>query len=200
MRVGRVAMGALVSAALLVGSVTPAMARDGWGRDRWGQGGWDRGWDRGRHRDNFDFGDAVGIAALIGAAVIVMNSMNKDKKAREGSAAGLPPEKDGAGKDYMDSRDYRDGEGSGAGDLASADRAVDACAVAARDEAASGGGYAEVRDMGEPKAVSDGWDVDGTVEQRTGYRDSAGKVRRFTCSIRGGRVAEVYLSREPATI
>jgi hypothetical protein len=178
----------LVGAALVAGSIAPAAARDhrGWSR------GWDRGWHRGR--DDFDFGDAVGIAALIGAVAIVATSMSKDKKAKGGAdTRDLPDDRN---TDYS-----RDIEGTRGTDpsLASEDSAVDACAVAARDEAASSGGYAEVRNVEAPRAVDGGWDVDGQVEQRGSYRGETRDVRRFTCSIRDGRVAEVYISRDAAT-
>lgn len=211
---------AVLAAALLTTSVTPAMARDRWGRG-WDNRGWnDRGWDR-RHRgDGFDFGDAVGIAALLGAAAIVYTSINKDKKAKaenDGPVGDAPPPRDrgddwtldggtsgsgrtgGAndGRDWADNGRAADAAAVG-GDLRTESAAVDACAVAARDEASSKGGYAEVRSVEAPRVVSGGWDVDGRVEQRAGYRDTSGDTRRFTCSVRDGRVAEVYISRDVA--
>jgi hypothetical protein len=209
MRLGRIAIGSVVSAALLAGSVVPAMARDhGWG----GPGGWgrDRGWHR--HRDGFGFGDAVGVAALIGAVAIVASSMSKDKQARDGDrdrGYDDPRARDGSNDDWSDGSSSSGSSSSGreqTSDRGYSDTsrvgdesaAVDACAVAAREEASSKGGYAEIRDIGEARAVDGGWDVDGRVEQRTAYREQAGNVRRFTCSVRDGRVAEVYLSRDVA--
>jgi len=75
--------GALVGAGLLLGSIAPAQARPRYD---------DRGWHHGHHRgDGFDFGDAVGIAALLGAAVVVANSVSKDRKdARDTDADNRP--------------------------------------------------------------------------------------------------------------
>ena len=190
MRAFKSAVGSTVALALLAASVTPAMARDRHWRD-YGH----------RHRgDGFDFGDAVGIAALIGAAVIVVKSMNKDKASRNSSG-------DGYNGDYADNSthapngaplpDTRSNDApGGSGDLLAEDQAVDACAQAARDEASNGNGYAEVRSIEAPRSVADGWDIDGRVEQRRNYRDSSGETRRFTCSVRNGRIAEVYLSQD----
>lgn len=175
----RVMMTGLVGAALVATSITPAAARS--------HRGWDRGWHH-RDRDNFDFGDAVGIAALIGAVAVVATSMNKDRKAKNG--ASQPDD-----RPYDSNADYsRDGAA-----LASEDEVVDACAVAARDEASSNGSYAEVRHVDTPRAVDGGWDVDGQVERRASYRGATTDVRRFTCSVRDGRIAEVYISRDGAT-
>ncbi|CAN5385218.1 hypothetical protein BH10PSE12_BH10PSE12_35770 [soil metagenome] len=212
MRIGHMAMGTLAGLALIAASVTPAQARGrGWGN---GYGGGWGGYGH-RHHDDFDFGDAVGIAALIGAAAIVVGSMNKDRKVQTagGSASRDVPEPQGDGytrdSDYTgtgsdNNRSYGSASTSDnandapAGDVASESAAVDACAVAARDEASADGGYAEIRDIGAPKSVSGGWDVDGRVERRAAYRDQAGSVRRFTCSIRDGRVSEVYVSKDVA--
>jgi hypothetical protein len=215
MRLGRIVVGSLVGAALVAGSVTPAMARDG---------RWDRGYGRGwggyghHHRGNgFGFGDAVGVAALIGAVAIVASSMKKDSDSRnpsnegDNSVSAPADSRDGAGHDNGEyaansSKTYPGGPSSGGGgsysdkgDIANEDAAVDACAVAAREEASANGTYAEVRDIGNPQPVNGGWNIDGSVEQRTGYRNGNGKVRRFTCTVKDGRVAEVYLSRDPAT-
>lgn len=209
MRLGRIVMGSLVGAALIAGSITPAMARDG----RWDRG-YGRGWDRHHRGNGFGFGDAVGITALLGAAVLVANSMKKDRDSRDRSYEGdnsNPNAADGgtstgAGGGYAeDSAGSRAGDRAddyaGKGDIASEDAAVDACAVAARDKASSGGTYAEVKDIGHPQATGNGgWNIDGSVEQRSGYRDGSGKLRGFTCTVKDGRVAEVYLARDPATI
>ncbi|WP_336958367.1 hypothetical protein [Sphingobium aquiterrae] len=218
MRKLRMVMGSLVGAALLAGSIAPAQARDGRG---WDRGGWGHRHYRG---DGFGFGDAVGVAALIGAVAIVANSMSKDKAEARDRASAPPPPVDDRGyqpSDRMDDRsgdsgyDARDGDHAPAdggydagvadarnapasGDLAHEDSAVDACAVAARDRAAEQGGYAEIREIGSPQATDDGFNIDGRVERRASYRDTGGETRRFTCTVKGGRVADVYLSRDVA--
>lgn len=199
MRKMRLVLTALTGAALVAGSIAPAAARDHRG---WDNRGWDRGWHR---RDRgLDFGDAVGIAALIGAVAVVATSMSKDRKARSGTSDADRPygDADTRNPDYNGDQDYQRDQGDDRvtdNALASEDAAVNACAVAARDEATTQGGYAEVRRVDAPRAVSGGWDVDGQVERRDSYRGPATDVRRFTCSIRNGRVAEIYISKDGVT-
>jgi hypothetical protein len=214
MRKMRMAVGSLVGAALMAGAVTPAYA-DGWNRGGWGR--------HHRYHDGFGFGDALGVAALIGAVAIVAGSVSRDKAVARDRSAPPPDDRYDGGYDrggydnapYGDPRgssyegDGRHDDGSvadarGDGRAASSDLsreesdAVDSCAVAARDRASEQGGYAEVLEIGDPQPASGGWNIDGRVERRTSYRDSGGETRRFTCSVRNGRVAEVYLSRDVA--
>lgn len=202
--------GALVGAGLLLGSVSAAEARSRYGYgsgygNGWGhQGNWG-GRDRYHRRGNgFGVGDAIGVAAIIGAVAIVANSMNKDKKVRDPNTGGeydAPPPRSGTdyGSDVRDGAPPRDdGDFS---DVASAngrdDAMTDACALAARDEAEQEhGGYAEVRHMETPIATAGGYNIDGYVESRTSYRANDGASRRFTCAMKNGRVAEVYISRD----
>jgi hypothetical protein len=183
--------GSLVGLALLVGSIAPAQARPRYDR------GHDRGWGH-HHRDRgngFGFGDAVGVAALIGAVAIVASSMSKDKKVARNSDDAAPPPANGTdyGADVRRDDDFSDV----AATHGQSDEMTDACAVAARDEAqGENGGYAEVRRMDEPRAAQDGYNIDGEVESRTSYRVPTGTTRRFTCTIKNGRVAQVYLSRD----
>jgi hypothetical protein len=183
--------GSLVGLALLVGSIAPAQARPRYDR------GHDRGWGH-HHRDRgngFGFGDAVGVAALIGAVAIVASSMSKDKKARQRSDGTAPPPANGTdyGADVRSEDDFSDIAATNG----QTEHMIDACAVAARDEAqGENGGYAEVRRMDEPRPVGDGYNIDGDVESRASYRAATGTTRRFTCTIKDGRVAEVYLSRD----
>lgn len=117
------------------------------------------------------FGTFLGVAALIGAVAIIASSADKNARAdRERTP---------------DRRDWSDAE----------DRAVDDCALAAREEAERQARHADIASIGEVRSVTDGWNVDGTVELRDSYRDTA-EVRRFSCDWRGGRVANVYLSRD----
>ncbi|MFZ2996176.1 hypothetical protein [Sphingobium sp.] len=192
--------GALVGAGLMLGSVSAAEARPRY----------DRGYDRGgwghHHRgrgDGFGFGDAVGVAALVGAVAIVASSVAKDKQARAADVRdydGPPPSvgtEYGADvrSDVRDEADFSDVAATASRD----DAMTDACAVAARDEAqGEAGGYAEVRHMDAPRATPDGYNIDGQVESRAAYRDTGGVTRRFTCAMRDGRVAQVYLSRDVA--
>lgn len=203
--------GALVGAGLLLGSVSAAEARPRYGYgggygggygNGWGhQGGWDRHHRRG---DGFGVGDAIGVAAIIGAVAIVANSMSKDKKVRDPNTGGeydAPPPRTGTdyGSDVRndprprDDADFSDVAGTNGPD----DAMTDACTVAARDEAEQDhGGYAEVRHMETPIATADGYNIDGYVESRTSYRANYGTSRRFTCAMKNGRVANVYISRD----
>lgn len=201
MRKARLMMGSLLGAALVLGSIVPAEARP-----RYGHGGWH---DRYRHRgDNgFGFGDAVGIAALVGAVAIVANSMSKDRKVANGNAlrdradgGDAPPPADGT--DYGADVGGADRDGArasgNAGNAPNGDALADAdaCANAARQEASAGGGYAEVRRMDEPRGIEGGYNIDGEVETRANWNATGGTTRRFTCTVKNGRVAEVYLSRD----
>lgn len=185
-------MGSLLGAALVMGSVAPAEARP-----RYGYGGYQ---DRYRHHDGgFGFGDAVGVAALIGAVAIVASSMSKDRDVTPGNRdrnrdADAPPPMDGT--DYGSDVEATDNSSV---DHGSADQYADACADAAREEASGDGGYAEVRKIDEPIVIDGGYNIDGEVESRATYADAAGSTRRFTCTIKSGRVAEVYLSRDLVT-
>lgn len=187
--------GAAVGVALTIGSVGAAEARPRW------HGGWDH--HRYRDRGGFGFGDALGVAALVGAAAIVATSISKDRKAARGTdVLDAPPPQDGT--DYgvdtrrgdNDAADFSDVAGSVAQD----DRLADACAIAARDEAEGReGGFAEIRRMDTPVATQGGYNIDGEVEMRASYRATEGATRRFTCAMKDGRVAEVYLSRDVAS-
>lgn len=191
MKIRRAVTGLLLGASLIAGSVSSAEARPrGWNGGGWQSGGWHRdGWRR--HRGNgFGFGDAVGIAALIGAVAVVASSVSRDRAAARSDRYPLPPE------DLPEAdRDYRYDDSS-TGYIASEDRAVDSCANAAREEATLSGGYAEIRTIGAPQPVQGGYNIDGEVERRGAYRDAAGETRRFTCTVQGDRVTDVYLSRD----
>ena len=196
--------GALVSAGLLLGSVSAAEARPRYGYDRGWNGGGHGGWNRHRRGDGFGLGDAIGVAAIVGAVAIVANSMNKGKKIRDPNTGGeydAPPPSRGTdyGTDVRSDAPVRDD--ADFSDIAAQDADMtDACAVAARDEAQNReGGYAEIRHMETPLATADGYNIDGYVETRASYRANDGASRRFTCAIKNGRVAEVYLSRDVAT-
>lgn len=76
---------------------------------------------------------------------------------------------------------------------------INACALAARDEAEREGGYAEVRQMEAPRESRNGFSVDGDVEARSSWRAQDGKLRHFTCTVSNGRVEDIYFRREGAS-
>jgi len=78
------------------------------------------------------------------------------------------------------------------------EEAITSCALAARQEAERDGGYAEVRQVQEPRETRNGYDVEGDVDVRSGWRAQDGRTRHFTCSIQNGRIADVYFRRERA--
>ncbi|MBD3734793.1 MAG: hypothetical protein IE934_19065, partial [Sphingopyxis sp.] len=178
--------GALVGAGLLLGSVAPAQARPRYD-DRY----WHHRHDRG---NGFGFGDAVGIAALLGAAVVVANSVSKDRKDARGTDADNRPYADNDAPPPTGGTDYGADAGNAGpparaddfSDVAAAnqsnDQLTDACALAARDEAQGQAGYAEIRHIDEPRATADGYNIDGEVETRASYRAAEGTTRRFTCA------------------
>jgi hypothetical protein len=187
-KASRLASG-LALAAMLGTAASPAMAGRGWYGGGHG-GGW--GGHHHRHRGHDDgFGAFLGAAAVIGAVAIIVSSANK-KKAEEARYREPPAdENDG----YADDRAAGDAPEGAPGDTADAssgeEAAVDDCAVAAREEASQGGYYAEVRDITGAQPIGDnGWAVDGTVDQRQGYRGES-EARRFSCIWRDGRVADV---------
>lgn len=71
------------------------------------------------------------------------------------------------------------------------DEAITNCALAARDEAERDGGYAEVRQVQEPRETRNGYDVEGDVDVRSGWRTQDGRERHFTCSVENGRITDV---------
>lgn len=178
-KASRLASG-LALAAMLGTAASPAMAGRGWYGG--GHGGW--GGHHHRHRGHDDgFGAFLGAAAVIGAVAIIASSASK-KKAEE--ARYIEPPRDESDGFAEDRADASSGE----------EAAVDDCAVAAREEASQGGYYAEVRDITGTQPIDDGgWEVDGTVDQRQGYRGES-ETRRFSCTWRDGRVADVTFDRD----
>ncbi|HKY82416.1 MAG TPA: hypothetical protein VJM09_13200 [Sphingobium sp.] len=75
---------------------------------------------------------------------------------------------------------------------------VNACALAARDEAERDGGYAEVRQMELPRESRNGFSIDGDVEARSSWRAQDGQMRHFTCTLANGRIQDVHFQRERA--
>ncbi len=186
----RFGLGAAASA-LLLSSVSPAYAGWGLGMGRsWG-GGWSSGmswgggggWGR-RHRGDDDTAEVLG-GILIGAVLIgaIASASKKSKQAKRDRDYDRP-DRD-AREDSRDSSSERS-----RGDISTEDQAVDACANAAEGK---GGRTASVRDIQRVSQSSDGWDVEGVIEQRDGWRDRAADRHRFTCSVRFGAVDSVYI-------
>jgi hypothetical protein len=182
--------------ALLIVSASPAAARGPDGR-----------WGRHHHRDH-DNGGAVigailgvGIIAAIAASAARTREAERDGPAPRRSGEDDPryddPRYDGRDRDARADDDRRHGE-SGSADAgadAGQERAVDACALAARDEASRDGDFAEVRDItGVRPFGGDGYDVTGTIDQRSGYRARDGRLRSFRCTFANGRVEGVRFS------
>lgn len=187
----------LAAAAMVVTPMTPALARSGWGSPGYGYG-YGNGYRRYKRDDT-----GTVIAALLGVGIIaaVAASASSDKAKRD---------RDYRDRDYRndDNRDrdypYDDSRGydprpsgtgyqSGAGAYADEDAAVDACALAARDEGSRGGLFAEVRDITGARRTGSGYTVTGTLEQRQSFRAGSGTPRGFSCSWANGQ-ASVRLS------
>jgi nitroreductase len=75
------------------------------------------------------------------------------------------------------------------------DAAVDACALAAESEGYDRGFRAVVRDIEGVERLRDGWNVDGVVEARRGWRERP-ESWGFRCSVRDGQVVNVDLGNE----
>lgn len=126
-----------------------------------------------------DIGRAVGHAAVAAeraAAEAAVAAREAWRSARQGYA-------EGGGR-------YADRSGA-----YSEDAAIDACAVAAEQQGYERGVRAVVRDIGEVRRLQSGWNVDGVVDARRGWRDRP-EAWGFRCSVRDGRVVSVDLGAE----
>jgi hypothetical protein len=198
----------LAAGALVIGSVSPAAAR---GHDgRW----------RHRHNDGPSAGAVFGVLLGVGVIAAIASANEKKKREAEQRGyhprygergydpqydqrrADAPPygdrsydDRNDDGRNY-DGRNY-DGRGADGNSYdngrayASEDEAVDACAVAARDQAASAGGFVEVRGITGVRPYNNGYDVTGTIDQRSSYRASDRSTRSFRCMFDNGRVEGV---------
>lgn len=97
---------------------------------------------------------------------------------------------------------YAEGGGRYAGRVAPApvfagteDAAVDACAQAAEQQGYERGFRAVVRDIDGVERMPGGWNVDGVVDARRGWRDRP-ESWGFRCAVRDGRVVNVDLGHE----
>ena len=155
-----------VGVALLTTAISPAMARH------------NSGWNRGHHRhhDNVDAGDVIAGVAIVGILAAILSSSAKNKRVNDDARTN--------GGDYpVRNRGGIDTENA----------AVDACAQAAEDRV---GERASVRDISTVTKSLNGWDVEGIVEQRDGWRDKSGDAKKFTCSVRYGAVEDVYIEKD----
>lgn len=193
-RVSRLFGGATVAAFMLVSAV-PANA--GWRRPPPPP--------RHYHHGGNDSGAVIGVIAavgLIGLLAAASSAKKKEREARERAAdRDYAPRVEGprdvgtpnGGPGYAGPRDLASGSDEGRPAMGSREEAVDACALAARDEGTRLGGYAEMRGITGSNERGDGWDVTGTIVQRASY-GAVGQLRDFRCAYQGGRVEDVALS------
>lgn len=168
------------AAALLVATATPALADGrgfggpggGFGGGYGGYGGYGE-----RHHDRGDNGGDIlaglAIFGVIAAVAIAASSSNKNKN---NSNDNYPRNSDGR---------Y--------GDINSENAAVDACAKATEARA---GDSASVREINSVDRNSDGWDVQGTVEQRDSWRSSSADRHHFRCTVRYGSVDRITIESD----
>ncbi len=154
---------------LLATAISPAMARH--------NGGWNRGHHR--HHDNVDAGDVIAGVAVVGILAAILSSASKNKRVNDDAR--------------RDRDEYPSRVGGGADGIDTENAAVDACAKAAEDRV---GESASVRDISTVSKSANGWDVEGIVEQRDGWRDRSADRKKFTCSVRYGAVEDVYIEQD----
>jgi hypothetical protein len=167
--------GGAVAVALLSTAATPAMAR---GYGGFGGGfGYGNGYDGygHRHHDRVDAGDVIGAIAVIGIIAAIASAASKKNRSSDRTNS----------DDYPNQRQQ--------GSISTENQAVDACAQAAEQRA---GQSASVREISTVDRNADGWDVEGVVEERDGWRDKTGDRKRFTCSVRYGAVDSVYIDSD----
>jgi hypothetical protein len=145
-----------------------------------GGGGWGGGR---RHHGGGDDDTAEVLGGFLLGAIVVGAIASASKKAKQ---ARTEPQ-DGR---YPDSDNRTQSSSTSRGDIASEDQAVDACANAAEGK---GGRTSSVRGIDRVDRSSDGWDVEGVIEKREGWRDSKAEKHRFTCSVRYGAIDSVYI-------
>ncbi|MFM9853519.1 MAG: hypothetical protein ACKVOJ_12055 [Sphingomonadaceae bacterium] len=172
---------AAVVSAMLATTITPAFADDGYGYGR-GRGGFGNGYGGGRHHDRVDAGDVIAGIAIVGIIAAIASAASKPKQPRY-------PDRADNRFPQNDDRSAQQSRGS----INSENAAVDACAAAAEDR---GGQSASVREITTVDANRDGWEVEGVVEQRNGWRDRSAQRKRFTCSVRFGAVETINIDRD----
>jgi hypothetical protein len=180
--------------ALLMTSAAPAFAgRGGYGGygygsgyGSFGYGGRGYGGHKRHRRGDNDTAEVLG-GVLIGALLVgvLSSASKKSKRNRDASADNYPRDdnRTNNGTNNGTSNNQR-------GNIASEDQAVDACAVAAEDKS---GRSSSVRDITTVRKNTDGWDVEGVIENRDNWRDRSASKRNFICSVRYGAVDSVYI-------
>lgn len=187
-------LGATAAALAMVGMAVPADASG----QRRGNG---HGPNQGRgHRggDRIDGGDLLLGALLAGGVIAIASAAGKKSRndARYAEDAGPPPSDADAGADHLDDAMPAPPPGNGPA-LAESD-AADACAEAAESRASEYARVARVSDIGSvDPAGNGGWYVQGTIELRDGYRDTAPRHERFRCSVGGSGVPSVRIDNAP---
>ncbi len=179
--------GGVAAAALVMASAGPANAR--------GYGGYGGGR---HHHDGPDAAAVIGVIAGIGIiAAIASAASAKKQQETNRDYRGYDPRYDDRSYDNRgydnpryDSRS-NDGRYDSGRSYSDEDAAVDACATAARNQASNTGGYSEVRDITGVRPFGNGWDVTGTVSQRSSYRAGEGRLRSFRCVWENGRIGSV---------
>ena len=167
--------GAIALSALVLVAASPACAR-----------GYNGNWGRYHHRGHDNSGAVIGAILGVGILAAIATSAAKSRDDRN---RGYDPRYDNRGYSYDDGA--TSGTYSNSASYADEDAAVDACAIAARDEASRNGGFAEVRDITGTRQFGNGWDVTGTVSERAGYRSGDSRLRSFRCIWDDGRVEGV---------
>ncbi len=200
----------LATVAMVALPVSSVSARPlDWGAPRYGNG-YGYPYRYGRHpyyrRDNS--GAVIGALLGVGLIAAVAASASKASRARTDRDSRDYRDDDFRDRDdpryrdngaYSDPRAYEGREEiaryeSGTAGSSDEDAAVDACALAARDEGSRNGYFAEVRDITDTRRTNDGgYTVLGTLDQRSSYRGVNGLPRAFSCSWSDGE-ARVRLS------
>ena len=174
--------GAIALSALVLVAASPAQAR-GY------NGHWGRYHHRGHDNSGAVIGAILGVGILAAIATSAARSRNDDRRVYD-------PRYDNRGYQggygYEGSGNY--GSNYGGASYADEDAAVDACAIAARDEASRNGYFAEVRDITGARPFGNGWDVTGVVSERAGYRAGDSRLRSFRCIWDNGQVEGVNFS------
>jgi hypothetical protein len=166
------------TAALVIGSAVPASA-----------GRYDGRWRHHRHDDGTGAGAVIGAIVGIGIIAAIAAAASRKKDAEAGDRGhDRPYGEDDRGYDDRMRGGQRQDDGRSA---SSEDDAVDACAVAARDEAARSGGFADIGEITGVHPDGGGYDVTGTIDQRSSYSARDSWQRSFRCTYESGHVNAV---------